>query len=357
MPENKIAVLIPAYQPDEKLLALVRQLTDTLPVLLVDDGSAGCGALFAAAEQAGCTVLHHPKNLGKGRALKTGLDALARAGFTGAVTADADGQHTAADIRRVAAALAEHPDRLVLGVRDTAQMPPRSRTGNRLTVRLFALLYGICLTDTQTGLRGIPLQNIAALLALRGERYEYEMNQLVRSRALFGGITELPIDTIYLADNASSHFRPLRDGMKIYAVLFTHLPGFLVASLLSFALDYSLFSLFYLRLLHNVVLSTLCGRVLSGAFNFTVNKRFVFKSTAGRYSFWRYLALAICILAVNCTAMFVLVNLLHGNALLCKVLVECTLYLVSFAVQNNFAHAQAARANADASAPSGTAER
>ena len=340
------AVLIPAYQPDERLGQLAQRLREqNIGVVVVDDGSTGCAAAFAAAEQAGCTVLHHDGNRGKGRALKTGFAWLAQHGFDAAVTADADGQHTAADILRVAAAMEAQPGRLILGARDVAQMPGKSRAGNSLTRALFSLLYGIHLQDTQTGLRGIPLgTRTQALLDMAGERYEYEMNMLVYSGTLFGGITEIPIETIYINRNETSHFRPLRDGAKIYAVLLRHFPKFLITSLLSFVLDYSLFALLYYTVAGSAAAATVGARVVSATFNYLINKHFVFRSTSKSYTALHYLALAVCILLMNSGLMYLLVDRLGLPALVVKIFVEALMYLVSFAVQNNLASRGAAPA-------------
>lgn len=338
----KWGILIPAYQPDQRLVTLVQELlAQKLEVVVVNDGSTGCDAVFAALEQLPCTVLHHPHNCGKGRGLKTGFSWMAEHGFEAAVTADADGQHTAKDILRVAQAMEQAPGQLVLGVRDVEKMPGRSRFGNTLTRRLFALLYSVHVSDTQTGLRGIPLSGegrAAGLLAMEGERYEYEMNMLVFSRQLFEGIVEVPIETIYIGENETSHFRPIKDGMKIYSVLLRSLPQFLAASLLSAVVDYILFAALYYLVFRRAVASTVCARVVSASFNYLVNKHLVFRSKSEYYTPLRYFGLAVVVLALNSGLMFLFVDTLHFPALLVKVIVECVLYCLSFVAQNNWAH-------------------
>ncbi len=341
----RCGVLIPAYEPDEKLLALARELSGKgLETVVVNDGSTtGLDVLEALDAEDGVTVLGYETNRGKGCALKLGLSYMTRQGFDAAVTADADGQHTPRDILRVMDALAREPEKLVLGMRDVAQMPPKSKTGNSLTRTLFRVLYGIDLQDTQTGLRGIPLRgaNASRLLTLAGERYEYEMEMLIESPALFpAGVTELPIETVYIDDNRSSHFRPLRDGTKIYAVLFRRLPAFLLSSLLAFGVDYALFNVLYYivfggRLVSAV--STVAARAVSGTCNYYVNRRLVFGGAGERYTFRNYWKLALAILAVNLAVMALLVDMLHLPAFAMKLLVETLMYLASFAVQNKWA--------------------
>lgn len=339
----RIGILIPAYQPDGKLAALVEELGAAgLETVIVDDGSTVGGEVFAALrDRPGVTVLAYSPNQGKGHALKAGLRHMAGVGFDGAVTADADGQHTVHDIRRMAGALAAEPAKLVLGMRDVAQMPPKSKTGNSLTRFLFKVLYGIDLKDTQTGLRAIPLngETTRGLLELPGERYEYEMEMLITSPSLFpAGLLELPIETVYIDDNSSSHFRPLRDGGKIYAVLFKNLPGLLCSSLAAFGMDYVLFHFLYYHVFRHSVLATACARAVSGTCNYLMNKNVVFRREKGDYTFFNYWKLALCILAVNAALMYLLVDVLGSPAFLMKIIVECAMYIISFTAQNKMAN-------------------
>lgn len=335
----RCGVLIPAYEPGEALPALTRALMDKgVPVVVVNDGSATGLEYFERIRAQGAVVLEHKENLGKGRALKTGLAWMAEQGYEGAVTADADGQHSLEDILRVARALASGSRRLVLGIRDVSRMPNRSRTGNRLTRTLFRLLYGIKLQDTQTGLRGIPLtgENRSGLLSLSGERYEYEMEMLIEAGELFpAGIQELEIETIYLEDSdTSSHFRPLADGARIYSVLFRHFPRFFLSSILAFLVDYSLFNLLYYLLFHRSVPAAVLARVVSAGVNYTVNRKLVFGSS---YHLLGYVKICLVILLAGSGLMYLLVDCLSLPAFLVKPLVDCGLYVLSFAAQNRMA--------------------
>jgi glycosyltransferase involved in cell wall biosynthesis len=335
----KFGVLIPAYEPGEALPALTRALMDEgVPVVVVNDGSATGLECFEQIRAQGAVVLEHGENLGKGRALKTGLAWMAEQGYEGVVTADADGQHSLEDILRVARALASGSRRLVLGIRDVSRMPNRSRTGNCLTRTLFRLLYGIKLQDTQTGLRGIPLtgENRSGLLSLTGERYEYEMEMLIEAGELFpAGIQELEIETIYLEDSdTSSHFRPLADGARIYSVLFRHFPRFFLSSILAFLVDYSLFNLLYYLLFHRSVPAAVLARVVSAGVNYTVNRKLVFGSS---YHLLGYVKICLVILLAGSGLMYLLVDCLSLPAFLVKPLVDCGLYVLSFAAQNRMA--------------------
>ena len=220
--QSAIAILIPAWQPGAALLELVAELSPRHLVIVLDDGSSeGSRAMFEALPEENVRLLRHAVNLGKGRALKTAFNCVLAEypQIEAVVTADADGQHTVADILHVAQVLAER-GQPVLGARafDVAT-PLRNRFGNALTRRVFGWLVGTKLRDTQTGLRGFPVSLLPELMTLEGERYEYEMNVLAHLCHSGRVPYEVPIATVYLESNRSSHFHPVWDSLRIYFVL------------------------------------------------------------------------------------------------------------------------------------------
>jgi len=220
-----VVALIPAYEPENTLVALIERLSSELrAVVVVDDGSQKAGGIFASLPRAESVIqLTHPRNRGKGAALKTGLSGILRRfpDTLGVVTVDADGQHLPEDILRVARALTESPDRLILGVRTFAAGTPfRSRLGNLWTCGEFFLLTGHRVRDTQTGLRGLPSALLPRLLELPGERYEYEIRMLVDCVRHLAAPVQIPITTVYADGNATSHFRPLADTFRTQRALF-----------------------------------------------------------------------------------------------------------------------------------------
>lgn len=221
-----LAVLIPAWQPTALLVPLIAELAAQGfgTQILVDDGSgeAAQSIFREIAARPNVEVLRHAVNLGKGRALKTGFGHLLNRHpeCFGVVTADADGQHTPADIVRVAWALLAGGERPVLGSRGfEGAVPLRSRLGNLLTRKIFRILTGTKLSDTQTGLRGLPRRLLPELLALDGERYEYEMTTLAHLCRSGQPPVEVPIATVYTEDNRGSHFHPVWDSLRITFVL------------------------------------------------------------------------------------------------------------------------------------------
>ena len=223
---DTVAILIPAYQPDGNLVALVEALrTEFAHVVVVDDGSTEGREALDAIRGRVDALLAHQANRGKGAALKTGLAWIRKhlPDVAGVVTADADGQHAPDDIRRVAEATATHAGGLVLGVRTfEGRIPFRSRWGNGWTRLLFRMLTGLAIRDTQTGLRGIPADLLDRVTALPGDRYEYETRMLVDARHHASPPLQVPIRTVYLDGNRSSHYRPFRDTLLTQAALWFH---------------------------------------------------------------------------------------------------------------------------------------
>ena len=181
----QLVVLIPARRQEPALAPLVHALLDAGfgAIVLVDDGSPSedRARLDALGALPRVHLLRHAINLGKGRALKTGINHFLNEfpDSAGLVTADADGQHGVSDIVRVASALLNEPKRALLGCRGLAgDVPLRSRFGNALTRQIFHFVSGHRVSDTQTGLRAFPTALLPGLVGLPGERYEYEMTVL-----------------------------------------------------------------------------------------------------------------------------------------------------------------------------------
>lgn len=347
---KQIPVIIPALEPDEKLPALLNDLRNAgvQNIVLVDDGSGPAyHEIFDRAEtDYGCTVLRHAVNLGKGRALKDAFNycLLTWPQAPGCVTADSDGQHTPQCILNCAKALLESPDSLILGVRDfdDPTVPHRSSFGNKCTRTMFKLLVGLSISDTQTGLRAIPASFMKALLSSKGERYEFESNMLIDTKENNVPIREVPIQTVYIDDNATSHFHPIRDSIRIYSIF----GKFLFSSLSSSVLDLLLFSLFCHLLrdpfkgsLAYITVATVMARILSATYNFGINYKVVFKSTVNRgQAALRYFGLAVVQMTLSALLVRYLFPLLHIAELLVKIPVDILLFLVSFQIQREFVY-------------------
>ena len=358
----EIPIIIPAYEPDSRLVALLEDFrTEGIRnVVLVDDGSGDAyREVFEQSQrildELGGRILTHDVNRGKGRALKTAFawilenepDAI------GVVTADSDGQHTAGCILAVQQRLREKPDALVMGVRtfDGEDVPWKSAFGNKLTMKVLGYVSGVHVSDTQTGLRGIPRVFMRELLEVPGDRFEFETRMLLETAGRYP-IEEVPIRTIYDSkENHQTHFNPVKDSIRIYRILGAKFIKYLFASLSSCVIDLALFALFCALLKQRlpaapaplngipyVAAATVLARILSATYNFTVNYKVVFRSrekVAGSAA--RYILLA----AVQMLLSAVLVT--GGTALLpvlpevlVKAVVDTVLFLVSYYVQRKY---------------------
>lgn len=219
--ENEVCAVIPTYQNAKTLLKVVadvHRVVDT--VFVVDDGSNdGTAALLdkATGNERPEKVLTHPKNCGKGAALKTGLTYARQQGFRYAVTVDADGQHRADDIPALLKAVEKDPDALAIGSRGLQHenMPAKSTFANRFSNFWFALQTLQRLPDTQSGLRVYPLRRLHGLRWMSA-RYEAELTLLVFSA--WAGVKLLPVPvSVYYPprDQRVTHFRPGRDFTRI----------------------------------------------------------------------------------------------------------------------------------------------
>lgn len=349
---NLIPIVIPSYEPDDKLITLVDKLIESKlkqPVVIVDDGSEGEGyqQIFNKIQKDyPVKVLHHAVNNGKGRALKSAFNYLLieYPDMIGCVTIDSDGQHRIEDMIACMEALEANPEALVLGVRNFngENVPTRSSFGNKTTSRVMKLLVGLSISDTQTGLRAIPAQYMKYLMNEKGERFEFETNMLLSTREENIQIIEVPIETIYLEENRTSHFNPLKDSLRIYA-MFTK---FIVSSLSSSVVDLVLFTIFCSMFrgmefgaFGYAFIATVAARILSATYNFTINYRTVFKSEGTLLTaILKYALLAIFIMLASGAAVDKLSGLLPVAEVVIKIPVDIILFMVSFIVQREIVY-------------------
>ncbi len=352
--QTNTVIIVPSLDPDDKLLRLLSDLTKNgfSNIIVINDGSSEQYDPFflQASETYGCTVLKHCVNQGKGRALKTAFNYYLEhfSGTPGVITVDSDGQHRLEDIQACAQALSANPDKLILGCRDfdKENVPFRSKFGNVLTRNVFSMFCGIRVSDTQTGLRALSPALVQKFLSTKGERFEYEMNMLIDCKELEIPIMEVPIQTIYIEENASSHFNPLLDSARIYSVFLK----FIFSSLSSFVIDIVLFTLF-VALLDSVVpafyilAATVLARAVSSVCNYLINKESVFKSkAAGGGTLVKYYILAVC--QMLCSAG--LVTLVHsllpsiGESAI-KIAVDILLFFISFKIQREWVFRRSSR--------------
>jgi glycosyltransferase involved in cell wall biosynthesis len=212
---EKFAVIIPALNAERTLPRVVVDARAQLePVLVIDDGSTDATGAVAAA--AGATVIRHPVNCGKGGALKTGFRWALENGFDGVVTLDADGQHLASEIPKFLRERERGGADLIIGGRSHLfeQMLPRRRMANRFSAACIAFASGVKITDSQSGFRFYSA-NLLRNLKLRTDGFDMESEVIVRAGRRKFGIVTIPIELGFVDGIATSHYKPLKDTLRI----------------------------------------------------------------------------------------------------------------------------------------------
>lgn len=348
MDKNKVVLLIPALNPDEKLINLVKELKqeEFTKIFIVNDGSKKDFLyVFEEVKNMGCKVFQHHKNYGKGRALKNAFNQLYTEfpDFEVVVTLDADGQHKVKDVITVAETTMNQKESLVLGSREFGKdVPFRSKFGNILTRNIMKVLCGIKVRDTQTGLRGFSKELLENFLDIPGERYEYELNVLLATKEQDIKIVECPIETVYIDDNKSSHFNPIKDSIRIYSLFIKYI----ISALLSFVVDISLFAIF-VNVFKNITyagyifIATALARIISSFVNYMVNKNTVFKNKSqSRKAFVKsliaYYILVVINMAISSLCVDYICKALCLNEVAIKFAVDMILFVCNYVIQREF---------------------
>lgn len=348
---ERVTIILPSLDPDEKLMLVVEGLLAEgfRDIVVINDGSHPdhLQPFLDAAAHPEVTVLTHEVNRGKGRAMKTAFQWCLenRPDIEGVVTVDGDNQHKPADVKKCAEAMLAAPEKLWLGVRDFYQedVPPRSRMGNTMTRAILRVACGVKVTDSQTGLRAIPAALLPMMCQIQGERYEYETEMLIAVRRAGTEIGEVVIETVYIDENQTSHYRPLRDSLRVLRVILRGILKYISSSLICFLVDLGLFTLLNFLLAGSMdtgkrlLVATVGARVCSSLVNYTLNRKVVFRDEGSvKGSIVRYYALA----AVQAAASY---GLLYLVSMLCsastaaetllKLLVDFVLFLASYQIQ------------------------
>ena len=356
-----ISVVLPSLDPDEKLHAVIEGLLEYgfTDIILVNDGSKQENLHYfeeeAAAHPDIIHLLHHEVNKGKGAALKNAFRYFLEnrpEGF-GVVTVDGDNQHHPEDTRRCCERMLETGN-LVLGCRDFTldHVPARSRFGNQTTSAIFKIFVGMTLSDTQTGLRAIPRTDLETIAAVAGDRFEYETNMLLAMKTNGIPFEEVKIRTVYIEENKSSHFHPIRDSWRIYKLILAHFFRYTLSRLISALVDtgaYTILSWIFKALLSGLALTAVAGigaRVISSLLNFYLNKKLVFESKVSTSkAILRYYMLAVpqmaaqVLLTQGVYTLFGIPDTATGLRTLLYAVVMTVLYIVSFMIQQRWVFA------------------
>ncbi len=355
---KNVAVIIPALNPDERVISYCRSLADSdvRTIIVVDDGSDEAHKPFFA-EIAGiekCRILTHSENMGKGRALKDAFNLVlgegaysvpgaddGLGGYDGVITADSDGQHSVEDVLKIADEIASGREELILGSRDfdDEAVPPRSAFGNKTTRFWFRVLHKMNLNDTQTGLRGIPIKVLPFFADAKGERFEYELNMLIICGEEKIPVVEIPIKTIYENQNAGTHFRTIADSFLVMRVLWSTFIKYLLVSLSSFVIDIVLFQLLIMALAAGtegikVTIATVVARICSSIYNYLMNKKVVFEKKGDvAKSLLGYYILCVCQMMSSAGLVLLVHKFIPIPESVCKIIVDAFLFVINYWIQ------------------------
>lgn len=354
---DKICILIPSLNPDEKLAQTIQGLKDVgfKNFVIVDDGSdtAHQKNFPVTDKENNFIVLRHSYNKGKGAAIKTAFKFILKYSnsIEGVITVDGDGQHDPEDVKNCAEALLREGDKIILGCRDFTlpQVPPRSRFGNKTTSLVFRTLCGLKISDTQTGLRGFPTQHLPFLLKVKGERFEYETNMLLKFKQAGIELYEVTIKTIYEEPGEhKSHFKTVRDSIRVYSFIL----GFWLSSTASAIIDLLLFYLFN-KFCGGIfgglstLISTVIARAVSSFANFSINRSQVFDfDGSSKKALFRYYALAIPQMLISAGLVSVLSMIFSNNPeikTVFKLIVDVVLFFISYRIQQTWVFSTAAK--------------
>ncbi|QLC66792.1 DUF2062 domain-containing protein [Flavobacterium sp. LPB0248] len=212
---TNFCVIVPTYNNQKTLKKVLDSIIDfTTNIIVVNDGSTdSTSEILKSYSQ--LTQIQHPKNLGKGRALRNGFRKALELDFEYAITIDSDGQHFAADIPVFLEAIQNEPNTLLIGSRNMTQenVPKKSSFGNKFSNFWFKFETGIKLDDTQSGFRLYPLR----LLPKRfyTNKFEFEIEVIVRAAWKGIVVKNIPIQVLYDPAERVSHFRPFQDFTRI----------------------------------------------------------------------------------------------------------------------------------------------
>ncbi|MDR0859027.1 MAG: bifunctional glycosyltransferase family 2/GtrA family protein [Oscillospiraceae bacterium] len=345
---HTIAV-IPSLDPDEKFARVIADIKNSgfEEIIVVNDGSRPETLKYFETDVPEVTMLTHSVNRGKGRALKTAFEYILAncPDCKVAVTIDGDGQHAGSDAARIAEN-AENSGNVTLGARnfDLPHIPKKSRVGNKVTRKAIKLLFGLEISDTQTGLRAFPRSVLPLMTAIPGERFEYETEMLLRLHREKLAIDELPISTIYIDDNKTSHYRAVLDSLLILSVTVKFL-AFMLSSIAATIVDNAAFYVF-LHLFsgfagaYTTTVAFTAARIISSAFNYALNRKTIFRSsTSVGSTVKKYYLLALCQFLISNVALNAIVNPLDlsaGVITAIKLVIDLLLFLLGYQLQKRW---------------------
>ena len=353
--DTNAVIVIPALNPPATLPDYVARLKQQgyARIIVVNDGSRTDKLpVFLKLKRLGAIVIDHDMNLGQGVALRTGfqyyLDHF-QGDSDGVITLSADRQVRIEDVEKIGSAL--HNEQamgsfaLVVGTRDLNGRFVSDydyRMGGIMKL-LYHMLMGVHLNDPLAGVMGIPDLRIRQCMAIEGDGFAYVTSLTMSFEQI--GFLQVPVEYVQYEEGVERSFRKVADTIRILYTIFKKFILYSITSVSASILDVILFSIFNgITFRGNplaIIYSTVCARVISASVNYLLTKHFVFhfKSSSAQGS-TKSAGAFMLLSAMQCICSALVVSavkaLLGGSATGIKVLVDTTLFFVSYKLQHKF---------------------
>ena len=326
--ELKYIAVIPAYEPDENLPRIVNELKENnFIVIVVNDGSDINYDKYY--NECNTKIISYPINRGKGYALKKGFEYI-KNNYENyvIVTVDSDGQHQVEDAINLCEYVKNNKDTLVIGKRlKKNNTPLRSLIGNAITRYVFNLATGEKIYDTQSGLRAFSEQLIDYMLQVEGNRFEYEMNILLYIKQNNIKYKEIEIKTIYFDNNKKSHFKTIKDSLKIYVQIIK----FKMIPVISFLIDLIIYGALIISI-YKIVLTNIISKIIGIGIYYLLNRKKIIEHKLTPKNIGIQLLIIISYIALNTIMIYMLSKII--NPYTSKVIIEILLFICIQEIRN-----------------------
>ena len=353
--ESNAVIVIPALNPPSSFVSYAEALRREgfSRIVVVNDGSRTDKLpVFFKLKRLGVTVVDHPHNRGQGAALRTGfqyyLDHF-QGQSDGVITLNADRQIPPSDVVRIASSL--HNEQamgsfaLVVGTRNLEGKNVTDYDYNMGGVMklLYHMLMGVRLNDPLSGVFGIPDLRVRQCLEIGSDGYAYATSMTMSFEKI--GFLQVPVSYANYEEGVEPAFRKIPDTIRILYTIFKKFIVYSITSVGASILDVIMFGIFHSITFRGnpmaIIYSTICARVISASVNYLLTKHFVFHFKSDSAQETTKSAGAFFVLtAMQCICSALIVSamkmLLGGSAVGIKVIVDTTLFFVSYKIQHKY---------------------